>query len=166
MPDDVGTSMDVEGAVKAAMAVTRENNFLTDIGTRWKLYFSQAATFRSPARVDSAKMDAFVSGIAKELDVSAGQRRSVHRERQDQSDRGRERAGGRPDRLAKQLSSLLVTLHSTTVEVPDRDQRARRQGRGQRRSPTAGRDHDQRPGHRHRRRQTVERHPGARSPRT
>jgi Putative peptidoglycan binding domain len=69
MPGDVGTSMDVEGAVKAAMAVTRENNFFTDIANRWKLYFTKQG-LPLTGSVDSAKMDAFVSGIAKELDIA------------------------------------------------------------------------------------------------
>ena len=41
MPSDVGATMDVEGAVKAAMAVSREHNFFTDLGTRWNLYFGK-----------------------------------------------------------------------------------------------------------------------------
>ena len=78
MPGDVGTSMAVEDAVKAAMAVTRKNSFFTDIATRWKLYFTKQ-NLPLAGSVDSAKMDAFVSGIAKETRHRAGQRRAGYR---------------------------------------------------------------------------------------
>ena len=41
MPADVGTEMDVAGAVAQAMDVSREKNFFSDLGKRFKLYFSE-----------------------------------------------------------------------------------------------------------------------------
>ena len=117
MPDDAGTSMDVEGAVKAAMAVTRENNFFSDIGTRWKLYFTKQ-DLPLAGTVASAKMDSFVARMAKELDilpVNAGLAIENGKIKVIEGLNGQvvDQAG-----LAEQLSALLVTLHSTTVEVP------------------------------------------------
>ncbi len=117
MPGDAGTSMDVEGAVKAAIAVTRENSFFTDIGTRWKLYFTKQ-DLPLTGTVDSAKMGGFVAGIAKELDiapVNAGLAIENGKIKVIEGLNGQvvDQAG-----LAEQLSGLLVTLHSTTVEVP------------------------------------------------
>ena len=40
MPADVGTEIDVAGAVSAAMDVTRDSNFFADVARRFKLYFS------------------------------------------------------------------------------------------------------------------------------
>jgi vancomycin resistance protein YoaR len=109
--------MDVDGAVAAAMAVSREHNFITDIGTRWKLYFSKR-DLPLTGSVDGTKMQAFVAGIAKDVDVAAvdaglsienGQIKvieSVVGKAVDQTG------------LVEQLNSLLVSLHSTTVEVP------------------------------------------------
>jgi vancomycin resistance protein YoaR len=117
MPTDVGATMDVEGAVKAAMEVSRKSNFLVDIGTRWKLYFGKK-DLPLTGSVDSTKMQTFVAGIAKEIDVSPvnaalsienGQIKvvdSVEGKVVDQS------------ALADQLQALLVTLHTTSVDVP------------------------------------------------
>ncbi len=117
MPGDAGTSMDVEGAVKAAIAVTRENSFFTDMGTRWKLYFTKQ-DLPLTGTVDSAKMGGFVAGIAKELDISpvnAGLAIENGRIKVIEGLNGQvvDQAS-----LAEQLSGLLVTLHTTTVEVP------------------------------------------------
>jgi vancomycin resistance protein YoaR len=117
LPSDVGATMDVEGAVKAAMEVSRKSNFIADIGTRWKLFFSKK-DLPLTGSVDGAKMQTFVAGIAKELDVAPvnaalsienGQIKVID------SVEGKvvDQAG-----LAKQLQALLVTLHSTSVEVP------------------------------------------------
>jgi vancomycin resistance protein YoaR len=117
MPDDVGTKMDVDGAVKAAMAVSRAQNFFSDIGTRWKLYFSKK-DLPLGGSVDRAKVDALVAGMAAKLDVqpvNAGLAiengkikviEGVNGQAVDQAS------------LAKQISDLLVTMHNTTVEVP------------------------------------------------
>jgi vancomycin resistance protein YoaR len=117
MPADVGASMDVEGAVKAAMEVSRKSNFIADLGTRWKLFFTKR-DLPLTGSVDSVKMQTFVAGIAKELDVAPvnaglsienGQIKvinSVDGKVVDQTG------------LGTQLQALLVSLHSTSVEVP------------------------------------------------
>ncbi len=117
MPSDVGTKMDVEGAVKAAMGVSRDGNFFSDIGTRWKLYFSKR-DLTITGGVDDTKVQGFVASVAKDIDVAPvnaalsienGQIKvieSVEGKMVDQT------------ALADTLRSLLVTLHSTTVEIP------------------------------------------------
>jgi vancomycin resistance protein YoaR len=117
MADEAGTSMDVTGAVKAAMAVTREKSFFSDLGTRWKLYFSKQ-DLPLTGTVDSAKMDSFVAGIANEIDilpVNAGLAIENGKVKVIEGLNGHvvDQAS-----LAEHLSALLVTLHSTTVEVP------------------------------------------------
>ncbi len=115
--DEVGTSMDTEGAVKAAMAVSRSNGFFGDIRTRWKLYFTKQ-DLPLNGTVDSAKMDGFVAGIARQLDIAPVNAGLA-------IDKGKIKVieglnGQVVDQaaLSEKLSALLVTLHSTTVEVP------------------------------------------------
>jgi vancomycin resistance protein YoaR len=117
MPADVDAAMDIEGAVTAAMAVTRKNNFFTDIGTRWKLYFS-GTDLPLTGGVDSAKMKTFVSGVAADVDVAPvnaalsienGQIKVI----ESAAGKAVDQAG-----LTEELESLLATLHNTTVQVP------------------------------------------------
>jgi vancomycin resistance protein YoaR len=117
IPADVGTSMDVEGAVKTAMAVTREHNFFTDLATRWKLYFAKR-DLPLNGTVDDKEMATFVAGVAEKLDIQPVNAALA-------IDSGKikviEGVNGQvvdQTSLAKQLSDLLVTLHSTTVDVP------------------------------------------------
>jgi len=117
MADDAGTSMDVKGAVSAALAVTREKSFFSDLRTRWKLYFNKQ-DLPLTGTVDSAKMDSFVAGIANEIDiipVNAGLAIESGKIKVIEGLNGHvvDQAS-----LAEHLSALLVTLHSTTVEVP------------------------------------------------
>ena len=57
------------------MGVSRDGNFFSDIGTRWKLYFSDR-DLSAHGQVDGAKMQAFVAGIAKDDRRGAGQCRA------------------------------------------------------------------------------------------
>jgi vancomycin resistance protein YoaR len=68
LPADVGATMNVEAVVKTAMDVTRESNVFGDIGARWKLYFSTREVPLT-GTVDSAKLAAFIAGIASAVDV-------------------------------------------------------------------------------------------------
>ncbi len=62
--------MNIEAVVKTAMNVTRESNVFGDIGARWKLYFSDRQVPLT-GTVDSAKLAAFIAGIASAVDVPA-----------------------------------------------------------------------------------------------
>jgi vancomycin resistance protein YoaR len=114
---DAGADMDVEGAVQAAMTVGREHDFFTNVGTRWKLYFS-GRDLPLTGTVDAAKLSAFVAGIAKQLDlqpVDAGLAVEKGTIKVIESVDGRvvDQA-----RLTERLGGLLVALRNATVEVP------------------------------------------------
>ena len=68
VPAEAGASVDVAGAVSAAMAVTRESNFFVDLGRRWKLYFSER-DLPLQTSVDKATLDSLLADIAAELEV-------------------------------------------------------------------------------------------------
>jgi vancomycin resistance protein YoaR len=117
MPDDAGTSMDVEGAVKAALAVSRESNFFTDIGTRFRLYFNRRQLPLS-GKVDSSKLRAFITRIAREVDTApVNAALAIENGKIKVIDSVDGQVVDQPS-LTEQLSELLVTLHSTSVEVP------------------------------------------------
>jgi vancomycin resistance protein YoaR len=114
---EAGADMDVEGAVEAAMAVGREHDFFTNVGTRWKLYFS-GRDLPLGGTVDAAKLSAFVTGIAKQLDlqpVDAGLTVERGAIKVIESVEGRvvDQAT-----LTERLGGLLVALRGATVEVP------------------------------------------------
>ena len=116
-PSDVGATMDVDAAAKAAMAASRKSNFLVDIGTRWKLYFSKK-DLPLTGSVDTAKLDAFVAGIAGELNVEPVNAALAIQDGQIKvidSVEGKvvDQAG-----LSETLKPLLVTLRSASVQVP------------------------------------------------
>jgi vancomycin resistance protein YoaR len=117
MPSDVGATMDVEGAVKTAMEVSRKSNFIADIGTRWKLFFSKK-DLPLTGSVDTAKMETFIAGIAKEIDVApVNAALSIENGRIKVIDSVQGKVVDQTG-LGQQLQALLVTLHSTSVEVP------------------------------------------------
>jgi len=65
-----GVRPDVGSAVQAAMAVTRESNFVTDLGRRFKLWFRDV-DIPLKGLVNDYKMDALVAEIAKTFDIPA-----------------------------------------------------------------------------------------------
>lgn len=117
MPSAVGATMDVQGAVDAAMDVSRAGNVFSDLGTRWSLYFNER-DLPLTGGVDGALVADFVTGIANEIDVAPvnaalsienGQIRvidSVQGKEVDQTT------------LAGTLETLLTSLHNTTVQIP------------------------------------------------
>jgi vancomycin resistance protein YoaR len=117
MPSEVGAKMDVEAAVKAAMGVSRDGNIFSDIGTRWKLFFSKR-DLSLTGSVDDTKMQAFVAGVAKDIDVTpVNAALSIENGQIKVVDSVQGKAVEQTA-LADTLKSLLVTLHSTTVEIP------------------------------------------------
>ena len=117
MPTDVGTEMDVDGAVTAAMDVSREGNFFTDLGRHLKLYFNDVDLPLNGA-VDSAMLNEAIADVAREIDVAPvnagleiqGTQIKVI---EDQTGTAVDQAT-----LAEQLTAILVTLHSTEMEIP------------------------------------------------
>ena len=68
LPTEVGTKIDVEGAVLAAMDVSRRSTFVVDLMRRFKLYFS-GEDIPLRGTVDSALLDRVLRDIAQELDL-------------------------------------------------------------------------------------------------
>ncbi len=117
LPADVGTEIDVAGAVSSAMGYTRDSNFFADVARRLKLYFG-GTDIPLQGTVDSEKMDAALAIVAAELDhpaVNAGLK-VVDGELQVV-----DAANGMvvdQDALREQLKELLFTLRSGDLDVP------------------------------------------------
>jgi vancomycin resistance protein YoaR len=116
-PADVGTRMDLESAVSAAMKVSRESNVFVDLGRRLKLYFNDTEV-PLVGTVEDALMDEALEKIAQELDVppvNAGLAIDGGKIRVIEGQKGRvvDR-----DNLRQQLEALLFTLHATELTVP------------------------------------------------
>jgi len=116
-PTEIGATVDVAGAVTAAMDVTRDGNIFTNMGRRWKLYFS-AVDLPLQSGVDRSLLDPFIAEIAEELKVEP-------------VDAGLAVAGGDiqitgglngqtvdTDALRTELSALLVSMKSGEVPIP------------------------------------------------
>jgi vancomycin resistance protein YoaR len=117
LPADVGTQIDVEGAVAEAMGYTRDSNFVVDVARRLKLV-SGHHDITLLGTVDSEKMDAFLAMIAGELDdppidaglkVLNGKIEVVDAESGYVVDQAT---------LREQLKELLFSLHASDVEIP------------------------------------------------
>jgi vancomycin resistance protein YoaR len=115
--EDAGAALDVDAAVGAAMALTREHGVFADIALRWKLFFSER-DLPLEGTVDEASLGSFVAAVAVKLDVSpvnAGL--SIKGGRIEAI----ESVGGRVvdrDRLAASLKAELVGLRTGVVQVP------------------------------------------------
>ena len=66
--EDVDMTMDIDAAVKAAMARSRDRNFLADLGTRWKLYFSHT-DLPLTGSLDEARLADLTASIAEQVDI-------------------------------------------------------------------------------------------------
>lgn len=117
MPTDVGTAMDVQNAVAQAMAVTRGSNFFGDVVTRFKLYVNRR-DLPLNGTVDQAKLDAVLSGIAKELHVRPVNAGLTIGNGTINVIEGRNGQDADTSALARQMESLFVTLHTGTLDVP------------------------------------------------
>jgi vancomycin resistance protein YoaR len=117
LPDDVGTAVDVNGAVDRAMAVTRENNLAVDIVNRFELFFDPR-DLPLAGVVDQAKLDAFVSSIATELHVTPSNAMLAIENATVKVIADRDGQDVDQAALRNQLQPLLVSLHNATVEVP------------------------------------------------
>ena len=115
--EDAGTAMDVDGAVRAAMAVARAGNVFADIGVRWGLWFGHRQVPLAGS-VDEAKLDAFVADVAAELDVAPVDAGLVIKDGGIETVDGVD--GKAVDRaaLAAGLKARLVGLRTGVVEVP------------------------------------------------
>ena len=117
LPGDVGTSVDVNGAVSRAMAVTRDNNFAVDVVNRFKLFFDPR-DLPLAGIVDQAKLDAWVAGIANDLHQAPSNASLAIKDGAVQVIEGINGQDVDEAALREQLQSLLVSLHTSTVEIP------------------------------------------------
>jgi vancomycin resistance protein YoaR len=117
MPDDAGTHMNVEKAVTAALALSRDGNIFSDIGKRWKLYFSPRDVPLT-GTVDAAKLAAFVAGIAQKLDVEPVNASLAMKNGTVSVIKSAEGQAVDQASLTQELNDLLVSQHSTTVPIP------------------------------------------------
>ena len=116
-PKDVGMKVDAVATLGAAMAASRESNFLVDRFRGFLLYFKDKQ-IPLQGTVDSAKMDLIIAEVAQVVDippVNAGLVFDGPKIKVVRGQKGRvvDRGG-----LASQLTSLLLTLHGTELAVP------------------------------------------------
>ncbi len=117
MPGDVGTEMDIAGAVAQAMDVTRENNLFSDLGKRLKLYFSEVE-IPLEGTVDSAMMDDVLGQVAEQLDVEPVDAGLVIDGAEIKVIESQDGSAVDRDTLREDLKALLLTFHTTELEVP------------------------------------------------
>lgn len=114
---DVDVTMDVDAVVKAAMAVTRDGNFIADLGTRWKLYFTHT-DLPLTGSVDTAKLTALVTSIADQVDIPPVDAGLAI---EDGAIKVIESVDGKvldQDRLASDLTARLLARADATLQVP------------------------------------------------
>ena len=116
-PKDVGMKVDAVATLGAAMAASRESNFLVDRFRGFLLYFKDKQV-PLQGTVDSTKMDLIIAEVAQVVDippVNAGLVFDGPKIKVVRGQKGRvvDRGG-----LASQLTSLLLTLHGTELAVP------------------------------------------------
>ncbi len=116
-PTDVGTKFDIDAAVSAAMAASRDGNFFTDLGHRLKLYF-HSVDVPLTGTVDSAMMDSYLSDVATELDVAPVDASLTFEGGEVKVVGGTSGTSVDKDKLKQELTSLLVSQHSTEVPIP------------------------------------------------
>jgi vancomycin resistance protein YoaR len=116
-PDDAGTAMDVNGAVAAAMAVSREGNFFEDVYTRFRLYF-ESRDLPLTGTVDQAKIEGVLSGIANELHVTPFNAGLAIQDGAIKVIEGVNGQDADTSALGGQMESLFVTLSVATLDVP------------------------------------------------
>jgi vancomycin resistance protein YoaR len=117
MAADVGTKIDVLGAVSAAMDVSRRSNFFVDIGRRFTLYFRDK-DIPFQGTVDSALMDELLAGIAQEIDVPPVNPGLAIDGKTITAVEGQKGRVIDQDALREQLQTLLFTLHATELPIP------------------------------------------------
>ena len=117
LPPDAGVTSDVEGAVSAAMAASRDGNFFTNLGHRLKLYFN-SIDVPLTSSVDSAKLEGYVANLATQLDVAPVDASLIFTGNEVKVVGGTSGTAVDKDKLKQDLTSLLLSRHSTEVAIP------------------------------------------------
>ena len=116
-PTDVGTKFDVDAAVAAAMAASRNGNFFTNLGHRLKLYFN-SVDVPVTGTVDSAMMDKYLTDLATQLDVAPVDASLTFTGNEVKVVGGTSGTVVDKDKLKQNLTALLLSQHSTEVAIP------------------------------------------------
>jgi vancomycin resistance protein YoaR len=116
-PSDVGTEIDVAGAVTAAMNVTRGNNFLADGFRRIILYFTDRDVPLT-GTVDDVMMEEVLAGIAEDIDVPPVDPGLAIEGTEIRVIEGKKGRVVDQETLRAELESLVLTLHSTELVIP------------------------------------------------
>ena len=116
-PADAGRAADVQGAVAAAMAVSRQGNFFDDVVTRFELYRDHR-DLTLTVTIDKAKLDAALGGIAAALHVTPVNAQLVMANGQIQVIQGADGQDVDVAALSSRLGSIFVALHTDTVDIP------------------------------------------------
>lgn len=117
MPADVGVSMDVTGAVAAAMNATRESNLFVDLYRRWKLYFS-SLDLPLQGTIDQARLDSTIAQIAEQLDIPPVDAGLVLEGTEVKVVGGDNGQAVDREALKAKLEEVLLSLHSTEIPIP------------------------------------------------
>lgn len=117
LPGDVGTKIDVDGAVADAMDVTRGSNFIADLFRRFFLYFTDRDV-PLEGTIDSAKMDELTGAVADDIDVPPVNAGLVFEGTTVKVVEGQKGRVVDQPQLREALKALLFTLHATKLTVP------------------------------------------------
>lgn len=117
MPGDVGTRIDVQGAVSEAMDVSRRSNFVVDLFCRFSLYFVDRDVALQ-GTLDDVKLDELLDTIGQEIDVPPVDPGLIVDGAKVQVVEGQSGHVVDRDALRAQLRGLLLSLHATELEIP------------------------------------------------
>lgn len=117
MPDDVGTHFLVDRAVSRAFALSRYDDFLVDVATRFGLYFG-SRDVELQGSVDDADLQGLADTIAAQLDQAPVDSTLLMENGTVKLVEGRNGRTVDQGSLERRLAALLLTLHSTTLDIP------------------------------------------------
>jgi vancomycin resistance protein YoaR len=117
LPSALGVTIDAPAAVAKALALTREGNILVDLSNKLELYFV-GKNIPLEGTVDSAKLDALATQIARAVDVPATNATLVVNNGTIAVVDGKKGRVVDKDALRVSLANLLLTFHSTELSIP------------------------------------------------
>ena len=116
-PADVGTEIDSNASVAAAMEVSRKSNFLIDRFRGFGMWF-KGKNIPLSGSVDTDKMEIVVSGIAHSIDVPPINAGLVFDGARIKSVKGQKGRVVDQPLLKSQLKDVLLSLKTTELQVP------------------------------------------------
>lgn len=117
LPKQVGTKIEIDEAVAAAMDVTRAGNPFADLFHRFALYFSSKDIPLSGS-VDETLLDRVVADIAQKLDMPPANAGLAIQGTEIKVIEGQKGLVVDREALKERLREVLFTLHSTEIEIP------------------------------------------------